>query len=331
MTEAEQNAQAVVDALADKNKKRPGRPRKKVIVAPFEIHGVAPMPVNPENLMEMIYENPRIFKKLFTLYKAYVVDELVIDFDADSIRIISKSHTGKTTNFTSFDCRLLNHYYCKEPRRICVRRECLSNIFKSLDKIHCKIMFYLKEDTQKSILHITIKDFEMDDEQNYEVELLAKFDNTIPVFHDDTKYPLSFELPSKSFKKKIADISNLSTVLTFQKRGEDPLEVTYELPKKITMTGVYRNSEKIKLKSTVEPGDILSSSVMINHIKPFSNANIGDSVLICVDRFQPMSFTTYLDRKKIDNADGTVSDGFVCTVKIFVDINRFAGNQAGSL
>lgn len=325
----EQNPAAKDDAAdAAKGKKRPGRPRKKVIAAPFEINGIAAAPKNAENIVEVIYENPRIFKKLFTLYKSYVVDDLIIDFGRDTIKIISKSHTGKSLNFTTFNCKLLNHYYCKEPKRICVRRECLSDIFKSLDKIHCKITFRLTEERQMSILFINIRDCEMDDEQLYEVELIEKFDNTIPNDFDDTKYPLSFELPAKSFKKKIADIANLSTMLTIRKRGGQPLEFTYDLPKKINMTGVYLNQDKIKLKSTIEDDDILCASIMIPYIKPFSNANIGDNVKIAVDRYLPMSFMTELDKKKTDNADGTITEGYVCTVKIFVEINKYGGAQA---
>jgi hypothetical protein len=330
MADAQQNAVKDVDMAhtdAAKCKKRPGRPRKKTITAPFEVKGVVDQPTAPENVVEVVYENPRIFKKLFTLYKSYVVDDLIIDFAAETISMITKSHTGKTISFATFNCKLLNHYYCKAAKRICVRRECLSDIFKSLDKVHCKITFLLKEEFQKSILYIIIKDCEMDNEQNYEVELIEKFDNTIPNSIDDENYPLKFELPSKNFKKIIADISNLSNMLTVQKRGEEPLEFTYEQAKKINMTLVFKNHDKIKLRSAVDPGDILSASVMIPYIKPFSNSNIGDNVLISVDRYGPMSFMTELDRKKIDNSDGTVTEGYVCVVKLFADITRYGAVQ----
>jgi hypothetical protein len=66
---------------------------------------------------------------------------------------------------------------------------------------------------------------------------------------------------------------------------------------------------------------------MIPYIKPFSNSNIGDNVLISVDRYGPMSFMTELDRKKIDNSDGTVTEGYVCVVKLFADITRYGAVQ----
>ncbi len=329
MADPVNNPPEVKDADAPKNKKRPGRPRKKVPAAPFDIKGIVPNPSNPEHLIEMVYENPRIFKKLFTLYKSYVVDDLIIEFERETINIIAKSHSGKSTMFTTFDCKLLNHYYCREPRRVCVRRECLSDIFKSLDKVHCKITFLLKEELQKSILYIIIKDCEMDDEQNYEVELIEKFDNDVPANIDDDKYPLKFMLPSRNLKKKIADIISLSPMLTIQMRHDGPLEFTYELPKKVTMVSAYKNKELIKLQSNIEPGDILSASVMIPHIKPFSNANVGDSVVyIGVDKYGPMSFMTELDKKKIDNVDGTVTEGYVCKVKMFVEINGHGNGGA---
>jgi len=304
-----------------KGKKRPGRPRKKVVAAPVEIKGIVNQPSEQSHLVEMVYQNPAIIKKIFNVLRGYNCDDVVIDFDANTMKILAKSHDNKTTIFPSFNCKLLNHYYCKEPKRICVKRSRLSDLFKSLDKFPCKVTWLLKEEFQKSVLYVIIRNLVLNNEKQHEVELTEKFNNDAPGPIDDARYPLKFTLPSKDFKQEIADIMLVSESLTIQKRSEDPLEITYELPKEVSTVNVFRDQNTIALQSDIEPGDVVAASIMITYIKAFSNANLGTHVRIAVDKFQPMSFTTDLDKKKIDHPDGTTTDGYICTLKVFVEIN----------
>jgi len=311
-------------------KKKPGRPRKRVPVVPVERHGIAIDPTVDENIMEFVYENPKLFKKIFTLYKSYVVGEVLIEFRADSMRFISHDHTKKVHIFADFDCHMLNHYYCAKPEvagqlplRVSVKAESLSKTFKNLDKVPCKITFILKRDEYRNILHVVIKDGEMDDEQNYEIELIDQVKVTIrPEDFDDRRYPLKFTIPTKNFKKKITDIYNVSPALTIQKRGDAPLEFTYDVPKKVSLVSVYKNHDQIRLQSTVDSNDILSASIMLELLKPFSNSNMGEQVAVSVDKFLPTSFTSELDLKKTNNPDGTIAERHVCTIRVFIEVNK---------
>lgn len=308
---------------AAEEKKKPGRPRKRIPIVPVERHGIAPAATTDENIMEFVYENPKLFKKIFTLYKSYVVGEVLIEFGRDNIQFVAQDHSKKVHIFASFDCNLLNHYYCRDVVRVCVKAQSLSKTFKNLDKVHCKITFVLKRDEYRNILHAVVKDCEMDDEQNYEIDLIEQVKNIVnPGDFNDTNYPLSFTIPSKNFKKKITDIYNIAPNLTFQKRGDAPLEFTYDVPKQVSMVSVYKNEQKIRLQSNVDPGDILSATIMLDYLKPFSNANMGDNVRVAIDRFLPASFSSGLDLKKLNNPDGTVSERHVCIIKVFININR---------
>lgn len=316
---------APVEAAADPAiaRKKPGRPRKRVPVVPVERHGIATTPTVDENIMEFVYENPKLFKKIFNLYKSYVVGEALIEFNQTDIKFITQDHNKKVHIFAEFNCHLLNHYYCAEPVRVSIKAESLSKTFKNLDKVQCKITFILKRDDYRNILHVVIKDCEMDDEQNYEIELIDQVKvNIRPEEFDDRNYPLKFTIPSKNFKKKITDIYNVSPVLTFQKRGEAPLEFTYDVPKKVSLISVYKNEQKIKLQSAVDPNDILSASIMLEQLKPFSNSNMGDNVTVCVDKFLPTSFSSELDLKKTNTDEGGIVEKYVCNIKVFINVNK---------
>lgn len=311
-------------------RKKPGRPRKRIPMLPVERHGIAPAPTVDENMMEFVYENPKIFKKIFTLYKTYVVGEVLFEFHKTHIKFITQDHTKKVHIFVDFDCSLLNHYFrgdnitngVDEPIRVSVKAESLSRPFKNLDKVHSKITFVLKRDEYRNILHVVLRDCEMDDDQNYEIELIPQVKvGIMPEDFDDKNYPLKFSIPSKNFKKKITDIYNVSPVLTFQKRGESPLEFTYDVPKKVSLVSVYKNESKIKLVSKVDPNDILSTSIMLEQLKPFSNSNMGDLVTVCVDKYLPASFSTDLDPKKVP-AGNIIVEKHVCSIKVFININK---------
>ena len=84
-------------------------------------------------------------------------------------------------------------------------------------------------------------------------------------------------------------------------------------PKKISFSSKYKNSDKIKLKSTVDDDDIFSVSVNIDYIKPFANAAIGDNVTVRADKVKNISLSTDVDTKP---------NGFACNLKIFTEIRK---------
>lgn len=314
--EAAEAAEAIDPGTAvPEEKKKPGRPKKKIITVPAEVLGIAAAPVNADDLIEMVYCNPRMFKKLLALYKSYEVSEIEMTFDIADVKIKARDHLGKSTIYTTIDSKYLNYYYCREKLRICVKREHLERILRTLDKNHYKITFLLKEN-YRSTLYIIIKDFEYDNDDNYEVEVVYKPEeaNATETRDDDKEYPIKFVLSSKHFKKKVSDIRKLSPVLTIQKIGDEPLLFTYDEAKKVNYNGVYTKPDKIRLTSKVAADDIFSVSVVIDYIKPFSNSNIGDEVFIAADKREKISFMTFLDKK---------DSGYVASLKVFTEVKDY--------
>ena len=64
-------------------KKRPGRPKKRVVTEAIKISGVVDTPNDPEDKVEMVYQNPAMFKSIFALLKAYAAKELMMYFKKD--------------------------------------------------------------------------------------------------------------------------------------------------------------------------------------------------------------------------------------------------------
>lgn len=296
-------------------KKKPGRPKKKIAEIPVEVHGIVEKPVNDDDVLELVYCNPTLFKKILQLFKAFEVSEAEMNFDAAGLKIIAKDHLGKSTIYTTIDGRCMNLYYCKTPLRICVKNDNLEKILGTLGRNHYKITFVLKEN-YRSTMYLIIKDIEYNNDDLYEIDVVFKPEeqSRVVIRDDDTNYPIKFKISSKHFKTKIGNIRKLSPTFTIQKCGNEALQFTFDKAQKVNFTGVYNDSEKISLLSTIAPDDIFSVSVYIDYIKPFSNANIGDEIIISVDKREKMSFTTRLDKKDI---------GWAACIKIFTEIKDY--------
>lgn len=293
-------------------KKKPGRPKKKVAAAPIEVHGIVDQPANPEDLVELVYCNPILFKKILQMLKQFEVSEVEMIFDKQGLKISTKDHLCKSNIYTVVDGRCMNLYYCRQQLRVCVKRDNLERVLRTLGKNHHKFTLILKEN-YRSAMYIIIKNLEYNSESSYEIDMLHKPELADPAMlaDNDTDYPLKFKFTSKHFKATINNIRPLSHHLTIQKAGNDSLQLTFDRAQKVNWADVYPDSEKINLKSDVDENDIFTVSVNIDYIKPFSNSTIGEDVFIAVHQTSKISFMTQLDKNDL---------GYAAYVKIFTEI-----------
>jgi hypothetical protein len=295
-------------------KKKPGRPKKEVPVVKIVSLGIVNAPIHPDDVLELIYDKPMIFKKICKLYRAFDVSEVEMLFEPDKLKIITKDHLGKSTIYTTIEGRFLNLYYCKEQIRICVKRESLERVLNILGKNHYKITFLLK-DNYRSAMYIIINDIEYDNDDSFEIDVIMRPVAAITeLVDDDSAYPIKFTLSSRHFKNRMSDIRKISPTFAIQKMGNGPLNLTFDKGQRINWTGVYNDNSKINLVSTLDENSIFNVSVCIDHIKPFSNNTIGELVHIAADTRSKMSFTTHLDPK--DN-------GWTATIKIYTELKDY--------
>jgi hypothetical protein len=249
------------------------------------------------------------------LYKQYEVSEIEMIFTKDGIKISTIDHIQKSNIYATIDGQAMDSYYCKQPLRVCITRVNLEHILSSLNKNHTRITIVFREDDYRSIMHVEIKDNEYNNEDRYEIEIVYKAEEPLGdgTQYDDTNYPIKFRMSSQYFKSKITQIKKLSNVFTIEKGGNDNLQITLGKISNVSWVGIYNDKNKIDLQSTIAENDVLSVSVYINYIKPFSNSNIGDDVYISAHKTEKISLTTMLD--KVDT-----KIGYACIIKIFTEI-----------
>jgi hypothetical protein len=281
-------------------KKKPGRPRKKPLKKPRERKGVQTTPLNPENIMEMIYDMPAVLKKIFALFKSMAVQSIYIKFEPTHVDIMTVDHLEKSNIRARFHGSKLNHYYCKSPTQVCLNPTHMQKVIKILDKNYLSVAFVLKAATSKSMITIIFKN-EMKIDEIREIELIKLPRRKNDITFDSSNYPIKCVFPSKYFKKFVGDTKSFTNCLTINKTGKAPLTFIHgSTDKKTKSLYVVQDPTTIKLVSTVADDDIFSSSVMLDYITPISGAILSDHISMAAHPNKHMLFKVGIDNDTVE-------------------------------
>ena len=264
-------------------KKKPGRPRKNPLKKPLKRNGISTTPLNDANYMEMIYDRPSIFKRVFVLFKSMAVKSICMEFKERTIDIHTTDHLKKSHIKVVIKCDKINHYYCASPIKSYVNPKNLEKIIQVLDKHYVSVAFVLKTITNRSVMNIIFKnDIKIDEYR--EIDLIQPSRPPPVISFNTTNYPIKFTLPSKYFKKLISDVGLFSDTLNIIKVGRAPLTFSYvSKDKTVKSRHIVQSSESINLISLISDDDIFSSSIQIDYIRPLSNSLLSDTVSIAAD------------------------------------------------
>lgn len=304
-------------AVAVAVKKKPGRPpKKKIDSASVAPRGIVDTPDDPEHSIELSYHNPIMFKKIFTMLKKYFVSEVTLQFDTDGVKIQTNDQLNKSKIFITIDGSCMNHYYCKNPLQLSVKRDLIDRALFIVDRDNHNIDISVgcseKPNSMKIKIRnidaakITIKDIDVT-----MIDCPHKFE-----MHDDSTYPLKFTFPSKHFKSDMKNIMKDAPYVSFQKTHEKPLQLSPGKVHGSVTDQIYDDNDKIMLQCTLDPFETLNVSVATAYIQPFSDSCPGDNILIAVDRILPISFSTNMDKQP----GLTHEVKWACIVKVFTEV-----------
>lgn len=323
---ADQDAERDTTKAEVKNRK-PGRPPKaKPSSAQFQTYGIVAEPSEPDNIVEMVYENPKLFKNILKLFKAHGIQEMRWNFKPNIVEISSYAYEKRVKIFVEINGKMLIRYYCKEEVSICVTHLELEKTFNKLEKTHTQTTLFMKASNCRSCLHIIVHDSEHGADSNNEVRLIANNNISVPKDNipDEASYPIRFHMNSKAWKNLIDDaVTNLkSNYITIDKSAvDDPLTISYGAPNGAPKTIAYRNPAKIGLVSLVD-NDIFSCTINVGMLKPASKLNISDLVYLSADSYNDFCLTMLVDHKKYTSVGNQSIEDNVCRVKIFTSIQK---------
>lgn len=292
-------------------KKKPGRPKKPVVIRAVPINGIVQAPDDPGDLAGVMYSNPAMFKKIFHLFKQYASSEIHILWDRTGIEFAAVDHLMKSNIRVRIDGARTNLYYCAEPIKICLRRGSLDPIANTIGKTHSKINIVLRRDERVSMI-LTLENNSFSNRNNHTIDVMPMEIAEMPQIHDDIDYPIKFHFATAHFKLLISNARKMGKEITFEKVGNGPLRLATPDGDDVRWEDIYDTPEKIGLVSTIDDDYIFIVSVAIDYIKPFSSNVISDTVFIAAHPEKEMSFTLLLDK----GPDGVG----VAVVKVFTEI-----------
>lgn len=281
----------------DLKRRGPGRPPNKPILPLIDKKGIVNSPQDPNNRLEFIYNNPLIFKSLFTYFKNIKARDIHIKCTPNDITFFTRDHLKSSKIFAIISCNQVNWYFCKETFWIRLNRDNVEKIFSSIDKTFFKIIIIQTYDDLNSLL-IIFKDSLLDKECIYKIVLSSYTeDNDLyesENFLDNEDSLIEFVLSAKQFKKTIIDANNYSDIITFEKIGDEPLQLNY-IRSNIIYNEVYKSDEKIKLKSIIGPNNTFRAVVKLNNIKSLASSMLTNEIYIYCKPDESILFKSVID------------------------------------
>jgi hypothetical protein len=321
-------------------KKGPGRPRKMQPHTKPAREGIVHTPTNykdreaDHHALELVYENPLMFRKIITLFKAYAVPDINMMFDKDRVYIYGVNPSGEVKIVAEIFCHNMNRYYLQQQHHIVLSAENFNKLFSIVNKDFIKIFFFTTQKYRNQRFWTMFTD-EDDEESFYSIDLGAPTINPLGeinnILKHEQEYPISFELTFKALKRKIGEYGGLKikkidiTQSVDANRGTRRLYFKCETEDhRIINESPFKNLAKINFISTTDDNDSLfTAPVFINNIKPLANTLIGEKVKFSVDEQRDLIFTTDLDYDIADNKKRIIGSE-KCRVRVTVSLARTA-------
>lgn len=335
MSESEDEIELITEAKEDTDeikqpiKKKPGRPRKQITKKKIDRLGIVSEPTNINgtndprliNVFELVYDNPIMFKKIFSLFKSMAVDSIRLKLENNFIKMYAIDHTESNQIYIKIYGSRMNRYYLKKELECGLGPTNIQKILQTLNKDCAKIYLYTNTQYERSKIKIGLSNDEMSEESIYTVDQdqLPEYDWSIEKELElEEFYPLKFELPFKHFKKKVTDFKLLGDIMRIEKNKKGFLKLSYNFSNnKGDQNTFFKDPAKINMISLIDD-EIFSTSVYLDYIKPLSSSLIADTIKIsaCIDR--KIIFTALLDqeeenKKKIPKTEK-------CEIKIITKI-----------
>jgi len=312
-----------------KNKRGPGRPKTRLDTPYLPSMGIVTKPMREGNILEMVYNKPMMFRKMFTLLNNFNVQSLRVTFMDTGIEFAGIGHYEKEVIQLTMYGKALTAYYVKNPQMVrYVYLPDIDRITKTINKSHNSVSLVIREEEERSRMHLIFHVTEYDADLPIPIKFSTQPEKAIPDIKNDDAYPVKFEIDSPQFKSIINSFdSGLGAdVISIKKIGLTPLILVPMKDKSELSEGMsFKDPTKINLRSAVPADDIFSASVKIAYFRALASANIGSRVDIWADKFDPISFTTMVDRVIITEKkgeDNVTSEVHVARIKLFIETEK---------
>ncbi len=273
----------------DGPKRGPGRP-KKVPKKELPFRGILEEPRNKAHVVEFLYGEPGVFKRMWQFFKLMSADKIQFLFTPDDIFVWGIDHHRKSKLLVTINPNNLNEYYCASPVEICLSDKNLEAIMNKIDKTQesIKILVPKSDLTICSVSFILTNNLDIATRDIVDVgaDKINMFDEKE---FDDGGYTIAFTLPGKYFKKMITDVKSISNKLMIKQDSPDsPLVFEHVGRGNSVATEItFNDSRVINFSSKLQNDESFCISLVVDYIKPIGSALANSAICISVDEDKP--------------------------------------------
>lgn len=318
-------------------KKRPGRPKKQVAKKPIKKLGIVTEPSNKDAVdprmayvVELWYDNPSMFKRIFTLFKQLSVENIRVRWEQNVLKMFAQDHIGKNKIYIRIFGDQMTRYYSQETLEIGLCPNIFQKILQTLRKEYSKIALASRKLYEKTRMRVILVNDDMEENSEYDIDVdeVAPYDWAVEEEISREKYyPIMFELPSKYFKGKVVDFKNLSDAIRIEKDSDGPLRFSYNCSNKRGSCNTFlKNPGKIHLRCTLDPEDSFSTAVYVEYIKSLSATLVSETIHISADMNNNLIFTFLLDQEETPDKK-KIPGTEKCEIKIVTEIIKREGDD----
>lgn len=261
-------------------KRKPGRPRKIPLKPTLDKVGILNKPRVNDNMVEIMCDQPGVFKKIGQFLKSISADKVAITFTRTETILYAKGYHGNTIAKIKLDgSKIISHYAPPEGISIVVLTANLNRAFNKLDKVHLNMSFILLKEDRCTTLHVNLQN-EYDIRECVKIDIMQdpEFVKTFTASFVEMKYPLEFKLNSKYFKSAISDAKDFDSLWTIEYYN-GTICFTHDTPnKQVQNRNIPCDPKKVITHSSVPDGKIFAVSIDIENLKAASAAMLSEYI-----------------------------------------------------
>jgi hypothetical protein len=293
-------------------KKGPGRPRKTPIADNDPKNGISLTPIQPTNILEFYYDQPKTFKNTLTPFDMLECTYIQFLFEKDRIEFYGVVHNNTTELLYTFNVSKCNHYYIKEPFEAGFSSNNIRLLASMITNHHVAIHITCEADAQRQFIMFhfinnnkTVESCSVNMSDGYP----RKSDDSNQKKFDLSLYPVSILFPCSILKSQLSSMNLITKDIFIEacasefsiKAITDSRKVSYQFtitPANAEYQYVFNETQIPCLhqqltKSIIQPiTTIRVAPTMVMGLKPLSNCIIWKSVFDSVTSLTVLSKST---------------------------------------
>lgn len=260
------------------NKKRPGRPRKTPAKHPDNLNGIVNQPSKKKRCVEMVYQNPENFKKIFSMIHSINKRTVSFCFKKKRVIILCQDHLKKLNVNVSIMGSNTISYYCQQELQITMENESFNQLCNIIKKNFGQITIYINENDNSS-LKVSLNEtlHESDDKKTIPISLTSVDQSILGLVNQS--YDISFKLDCNHYKKRLTTYNKDYKFCRLVYNGH--IEFIYSDVNSIRGTETkYRNNKILMLKNYSASKDIECNFKLENIINIFKTIVSPDCYIL---------------------------------------------------